>query len=635
MDRLQRDVAIFCRSHIKIIIINLAVMVLAYGYFITNWTLSIDGENSSFRANGNSWLSQGRIIAPLLSYLIHFRVIPYFNNLLAVSLILVSSLIWATLVSHKLKCESRPLLVFLLLFNISPIYAFILQFTMCNVLVFIAMLFSTIAIYYTNSIVENPHKPSAYLAVIILLYLGISLYEMFAVYYISSIIFISIMNRLNTIKSIACINYRAQKNLYLHAALLLLAALVLYKLLPVLVLSILKIQPSGYKEAYLHWGRQGALDNISNIKSYIVKILKLPFDFYLKISMMISLALITSFTLRYRARSFKLSLEIMAFLLSGFLLVFACGDGIPLRTMSNLPLFMAGISLILFLEISSRRVLSQWLMIALSCCVYLNSSYINELFYGDNMRLIYDSNFANRLYNAVIDQTGTALYKQPLAIVGKHSNPDKPFILKSPYDAIGYSFFEWDGGNYIRIYQFMRWLGDDYIMPSPAQQDAAVLAAADMPDYPEPGSIRQAPDMIIVKLSASAQSLAQTPITRDWSAYKAIDARHARMNLDQLRVTQGQLALSGWAYIKNASAYGTHIYLHLFKPGADYLFASNSTRRADVAATLQDGSSLEDSGFTAMLDTRSWAPGAYQLSLIISDGTHYCEIATQRRVEIH
>jgi hypothetical protein len=190
------------------------------------------------------------------------------------------------------------------------------------------------------------------------------------------------------------------------------------------------------------------------------------------------------------------------FVISSFSLVFLFGSAMPLRTMQAIPLFIAGVWLIIYRKVDSKRY-KKIIFCIVIVMSYINIQYITRITYGDNMRLEYDKNFANQIYNHITVSTGDAINKKPLVIIGKHSYVNKPFIIKSDYDTIGYSFFEWDAGNPVRIHKFMSWLGYEYIYPSNLVQESALEQSFRMPNYPAKGSLRETESYIILKLSSS------------------------------------------------------------------------------------------------------------------------------------
>lgn len=498
---LIEDLKLFIVDYSSTLFITLFFVILGYGYFITTWTLSIDGEIHTFDPIGHDWIAQGRIFDSIFAFLINYRVIPFFDNFLSVVLLFFSSIVWCITLNKLCKNSKLTLLVFLLIYNISPIYCFILQFTMSNVLVSACILLCSIAIYHTSIIYifKNLNHWKHYIISIILLFFTISVYEIFTIYYITGVIFILTIMIIQSEFTEKPINQKIEfLKLSFKAILILFISIILYVIIPKLILHLLKIIKNSYTDNYFHWGNSSFSSNIRNICEYFGFLLHQSYSFNLLFTLVFSIFLVILLAIRLGMKSTIIIQLILMLIVSPFILIFAFGTGMPFRTLIALPLMMAGISFLL-LSTLKNKLIKNIIFSIVFICTFFNAQFINRIFYGDHMRLQYDMNFANLIYSKILDKAGEDINKKPLVIIGHHSYRMKPFIICSNYDPIGCgNFFEWER---MRIAYFMQWLGDDYIEPSVADVAKAKEIAKDIPSWPSNKSIIMTPDLIIIKLS--------------------------------------------------------------------------------------------------------------------------------------
>ena len=94
---------------------------------------------------------------------------------------------------------------------------------------------------------------------------------------------------------------------------------------------------------------------------------------------------------------------------------------------------------------------------------------------------------------------------RPLLIDFYGGRPFDSVYPRPPSATEGFSFFEWDGGNADRMLAYLRLLGHaDLQLPSPQQRHDNDSVFAQMPIWPDSGSVRMANGMTLVKLGALA-----------------------------------------------------------------------------------------------------------------------------------
>lgn len=86
---------------------------------------------------------------------------------------------------------------------------------------------------------------------------------------------------------------------------------------------------------------------------------------------------------------------------------------------------------------------------------------------------------------------------------------------RPPSSTVGYSFFEWDGGNAKRIAYYMKLLGYFNLNdPTEQQVDQTIVRLSTMPVWPAPGSLETQGDIVLIRLGetpsyANQQALAK------------------------------------------------------------------------------------------------------------------------------
>ncbi|CAN7157841.1 glucosyltransferase domain-containing protein [Mesorhizobium sp. LjNodule214] len=126
----------------------------------------------------------------------------------------------------------------------------------------------------------------------------------------------------------------------------------------------------------------------------------------------------------------------------------------------------------------------------------------------------HDMLLAASIYNRLSETPGfDAKHAYALSVFGA-----QPFVTnypKPPSSTVGYSFFEWDGGNPQRIASYMKLLGYSNLnRPTLDQVDQTVARLSTMPVWPARGSLQIRNDIVLIRLgetpsAANAQALAR------------------------------------------------------------------------------------------------------------------------------
>ena len=475
------------------------LLFVSYFYFINNWSISIDSEVAIFTNGDNSlaWIKEGRILTGLFDYFFKFgSIIPFWNDFFSIFILFISSIFWGITLT-KINNDKVSIFIFKIIYLISPIYCFYLRFTTYNISISIGLLFISIVFYCLISLESKTLRTKfSNMRAVFFLTCAFSIYQVFVFYYISGLIIILLY------LSISAIDKKAEllkiKKYVIHGVLIFIFSLMIYRLL--MFITFLFIQKSSYTDGFFNWQLDTAINTVYSITQYFKEVyLTYQFNFLVYVTIILMCIWIVS-SLILRVNKILILVGVIILFCSGFTLPFALGTSMPLRTMQTIPLVLAGIWLIICACMRNNKIRYIILLLAL-CATLMNARYINKIFYGDNMRLNNDINFANQIYLSLVSKVGNAITYKPLVIIGQHAQLTRPFIITSQYDTIGKSFFQWDNGNNGRMNLFMKWVGDDVIAPSTEQITKAKSMSYNMPKYPSSGSIVESSQFIILKLS--------------------------------------------------------------------------------------------------------------------------------------
>ncbi|WP_419419983.1 glucosyltransferase domain-containing protein [Legionella sp. D16C41] len=634
---LLQEVKSYIRENKNYIFIFYFVLILAYGYFIVNWSLSTDSEEFSFlKSNYHEtiWFGLGRFLIYFLYLFTNNKIIPFWNDFISVHLIFLSTIIWAANL-WQVNRDKLSLFIFSTIYCISPIYTFYLRFTTYNIAVSIGLVFASLAVYYLSKIKNLPKKlnkdSSPFWLSLLYLFLAISIYQMFAAYWLTGFLLIGTYTGLVLDKqnpNFNLVNYLFYR--FMLSIALLIFALILYKL-ALLVISYF-IPPVNYVEGLMWWGKYSPSFIKKILYTYFKRqILRYPFNYFCTYTIIFNLIFFV-YILIFDIKKYLLIYLLIALTLSAFSLPLITGDPLPLRTLLNIPLMLAGTWLIIYIYFN-KLIIRKLIITLVIIGTFFNAQYIVRLFYGDNLRFFYDMNYANQIYNFLLTNLGEQIKYKPLVIIGKHNHKPSPLILQSDYDIVGHSLFRWNK----RIHNTMRWLGYNYVLPTAEQEKIATDLSYTMPSFPSKNSLLETENFNVLKLSSMPIDTNQQPITIDMKKYRPVNpseivSSNLNIRLDDQRHT---LALAGWAYFRKKYSGDTSIFLRFKSNTNQYLFPANvGPTPPNVVDGVKEGVDTSYIGYSLILSKSVFKSDIYQVSVILVNNGDMGEINLQKSVAI-
>jgi hypothetical protein len=126
----------------------------------------------------------------------------------------------------------------------------------------------------------------------------------------------------------------------------------------------------------------------------------------------------------------------------------------------------------------------------------------------------HDTLLAAALYDRLSTAPGFDA-KRTYAISVFGSQPFATTYPRTPGSTVGYSFFEWDGGNSWRIAYYMKLLGYSNLNGATQDQvDQTIVRLSMMPAWPAPGSVEIKDDIALIRLGETPSYPNQQALTR-------------------------------------------------------------------------------------------------------------------------
>ena len=614
--------------------------LISYGYFITNWGLGVDSEMTSFLNTNldNIYVYKfGRFGWYVLDLILNNHVIPFWNDFFSIFLIFLSSIIWSMQLS-KLNHDKQAIFIFSLIYIISPLYVFYLRFTIYNIPISLGMLLTSVASYYFSCVLQKIERKQTYytefLLAFIYAYFSLSIYQMFAAFWISSVLLI-VTHRVLLTRIIPQLPYaKIMAQWILMGFFLLVLSTGLYELTCLSINHFSGNDP--YINSYISWGNRENHDIFIQLMGYFKSLFLIySFNFFWVVTLFF-LFLLLIIMIYQNVKNSLFAIALGALFISSFFLPLALGTPMPIRTLQNIPLVLAGTWMIFYLFFDKQWV-KQFCMIFICVATFFNAHFIVRLFYSDNIRLQQDIVFANHLHQFLLNRVGDHIYSKPLVIVGKHHASSYPFTLRSEYDVLGLSFFELyeQGINEISKYHFMSWLGNEYIKPTESQADTGRLLSESLSAFPAHNSVKETDELIILKLSKNQIQPNQHPIHLNSNAYQHLVPHQGQSAIDILNKTNNTIYIEGWSFLNNKNASNTNVYIKFKSDKTTLVFPTNEKSRRDIAKAFQGaGINLEQAGFSLSLNTSYFTPGVYLISLISINDPFLYTINTGKAMKI-
>lgn len=481
-----------------LILITLAVVVLTFGFEITNWTITIDEEKALFIDKGHhisGWFAQGRWGIAILKLLLPtYQVRPFFVSLLSAVTLSFASITLIFAFNRVFKAKNICINVITSIIFVSfPLHAFYFMFSTYSLEISIGYF---LCILGTLCCFEaNIYKKRRELWIgLCLLTFSIGIYQAFAQVYIevacALVVLYSIQKNIEG-KSIGvkdCFQLIGKTILYL------LIALILYAIINLVLQN--STEGAVYIDDFFRWGKEDISITIKNVVSAC-------FDWYLKSpnivkgTEMIQIAsIIVLIVLAFGLATFKNNRGIFLISMIGtmfgcFIMIVILGRYLPVR-MLFAPGIYCAFSVYLFYIVFPKRQIATFATVIL-VLITLNQSFaINSLFFSESIRVQQDYILSIKIDSRIDELAQIDRVNFPVVFVGTPVLNEENLLKE---DIFSYSYYKM-GDN--RIYYYLKTIGISYKMPTLEEQASGEAMAKGMPIWPAEGSVIYEDNLIIV-----------------------------------------------------------------------------------------------------------------------------------------
>lgn len=470
-----------------------AIFVMMYFSELASFPLSIDEEVSAFRTDSSIWIVQGRWGAYLIErFLIPHPVMPFLPAaVFGAACVAAYLLVMDLLDKHEFSLADYACFA---VFCSFPTWFFIVEFY-SNIATVGIGLFAAAAALWLSGKKETPLIGLRFLCAIVAGGFAVSTYQSFATALLTLGFAISVLRA------------RAGISRSLLQDLLRVAALVIGAVLVYAIGNAVFRYFASWRDAYF--------DSLSQPEFLfqhpgvvIGRVLKAVGDTYgldngtygstlWAIPLLIILGIWAIFKDAPRTKLLA-TVAALACLVVPFAFHFLAAGTMPVRSLVGAPFAVWLFAYAAVTNANTRICIPAAILLALALFqiqVIQNyrqaSSYLVEK---------HDTLLAAALYDRLSTAPGFDA-KRTYAISVFGSQPFATTYPKTPGSTVGYSFFEWDGGNPWRIAYYMKLLGYSNLNGATQDQvDQTIVRLSMMPAWPAPGSVEIKDDIALIRL---------------------------------------------------------------------------------------------------------------------------------------
>lgn len=485
------------------VLILLGLFCIFYFFKLSTLSLSIDDEMGALGAHKQSWVLAGHWGVYLFErFIVAQAVVPFFPIFLFGLALAISYVLLLSIFGIQ-QLEPVHYLAFAF-YAAFPTWAFLAAFTAYIASGGLGLLLTILAVYCLR-IAGNGMSRWWYAATVATLAFAIGCYQSFL------FLFLVIAVALETI---ALRDYRRSPRMMLHRAAQLAATaaagVVVYKAIDMLLHQVLQLPYSNYVDGFIDW-RELVHSPVLVIGKTIKSMLavyggaaEIYGTFASAFPAVIAIGVIALVAAPNIPARRRVLLAIMAAIILCFplLLNFISGGAMPSRTLVAVPVVFWVFAM---LGMTAHRRAIALCAFAVALLAVLQMLYSASLLQAANhFARLHDAALAEevdaRIVAANPDSDGTKTYR-----VDFYGSQSFTSVFPRPFSSsMGFSFFEWDGGNPTRILNYMRLLGYANLELVPMEQRQQDLATfATMSSWPAKDSVRVVGDTTLIKLGSA------------------------------------------------------------------------------------------------------------------------------------
>ncbi len=507
----------FCRNHKISIYIVLLMIFVTYGFMLFHFSFSIDTEDIIIKQMEfyNGWLAinrYGLVFTKWLTGLL--SIIPGFAAILMAATTFIYSLAWMYFfywIKGKNCGRTELCWVFPVVFFSSVPMVEQTNFQCQSFEIAFAMLICAAALLLEWKWILS----GKFLRLLLSILLGVwcfASYQAFVPIYISA----------SLPSFVLAYHYRneeAEGQVILISAKLFAVFLcdyLIFSLLGKLLRFLKGIEAGAYTDNMIHWGKYPLHEIVSSLKIYAGDVILGRNIFWNRGYLFVCIGLLLTVFWKIRKKAaehrFYLYYVLVIFMLlaSPFFLPILLGSPPVVRGQLALPFVVAaGAQMIGERILENTEKLSEHFEFIRAAAAGLLLLLIfrgnivpgNRLLYSEYVVRRQENTLTEQLTSKVAEMGGTE--ESTVAILGIWSPACNPSMVQG--ETLGHSFYEWDqtipGSTCNRVLNYWSSLGYTYQKPDEEHWKKAEKLGAEMPSWPQQGSVVRDEDMIVIKMS--------------------------------------------------------------------------------------------------------------------------------------
>ncbi len=487
------------------------VVILCYGFTLTNFSMGIDDEAFKAYFENNSLLYQGRWGYVILKRIFNsYEFLPLWRDLIAICLIVAG----LTMFNFILKTYTNNLwnntlsIIFTCISISFPYIASMFVFMMTTIetgMVYLLVSFSLH--FYFCWHFKKKHWINLIYSIGTLTF-AISFSETSPVIFLLIFFITCFLRTLITNEESKLTKVLLS---ILKIFILIFISIVFWEIVKIILQKILNVPNSSYVNNYITYNFSGVVPFLNSLKHFIVTqfntiIAGFKLDYATKtVSLSIFVTLISIIFLAIKNKKISIFIYGICILISAFALSIVTGNpSLPHRALTCLSFlvsFAFCLLYIIFRNISIKKFKFKYIVLFLVIVnIFYQSKQMNRTFFIDYKGYQYDITMASQIYHdlkAVTDNNKVIFVGTP---------PDFNQVVEP---SVGNSLFVWDRHELLqlelrstRLYEFFKQHGYDIY---PTEYDIGNLKTQinGMPNWPKTGSIKDCKDYTIIKLGKS------------------------------------------------------------------------------------------------------------------------------------
>lgn len=553
--------------------IGFIVLLMVYSSQINYINIRFDTESViNYPKGTSSWLTfgrQGAILTRILFRLLHFN--PYFSQIFSFILYGLTMIMFSYIFYMLGGIRVIYSITLFLLFIISPIITEQIYFQLQVVEVAFALLLVALSIWTTYLFVLKKHIIYSLVSVIMIIW-AISTYQLFAILYVSLVVYtFIILYRKNALEN--AIDIKVSFEIIFKSMGIFIVAMLINTIITKLFFS-----TNNYVDNMVLWKTISLEQGMQNILTHFKQVI-FGEGIFFSLSYIISIMLVVINLIKEHASIRKTKLKIIYYLSN--ILFFSCPflltiytGGIPAKRAQIILPFVVACNLIF--AIHCLRGYYKKIVIILSACIlFTQVQDVMRLLYTDDIRQQEDLRNMELLYERITDVSGEV--KKPVAFIGEIETKLNKACIKG--EAIGYSVLTLNAGvephyymSSLRTAEMLRTVGIQIEAVNEEQLIEARKIAAYMPRWPAKGSVYDAGNMIVVKFSDDQwylEDILELKPEEVELENLSFNNEDIMITLDNSSINNNILTITGWAFDEGVSSDNAIIQIYLYNRSED------------------------------------------------------------------